>query len=31
LVVVVVYKYGLVYIRFVGTHEEYKRIDVTTI
>ncbi len=31
LVVVVVYRYGLVYIRFVGTHEEYNRIDVTHI
>jgi len=31
LVVVVVYQQGVVYIRFVGTHEEYDRIDVTTI
>jgi len=31
LVVVVVYQYGFVYIRFVGTHEEYDQIDVTTI
>jgi mRNA interferase HigB len=31
LVVVVVYQYGMVYIRFVGTHEEYNRIDVSTI
>jgi mRNA interferase HigB len=31
LVVVVVYQYGVVYVRFVGTHEEYDRIDVTTI
>lgn len=31
LVVVVVYQHGVVYIRFVGTHEEYARIDVTTI
>jgi mRNA interferase HigB len=31
LVVVVIYQYGVVYIRFVGTHEEYDRIDVTTI
>jgi len=29
--VVVVYQHGLVYIRFVGTHEAYDRIDVTTI
>lgn len=31
LVVVVVYQYSMVYIRFVGTHEEYDRMDVTTI
>ena len=31
LVVVVVYQYGVVYIRFVGTHEEYDQIDMTTI
>ena len=31
LVVVVNYQHGVVYIRFVGTHEEYDRIDVTTI
>jgi len=31
LVVVVVYQHGVVTIRFVGTHEEYSRIDVTTI
>lgn len=31
LVVVVIYQYGVTYIRFVGTHEEYDRIDVTTI
>jgi mRNA interferase HigB len=31
LVVVVIYQHGMVYIRFVGTHEEYDRIDVTTI
>lgn len=31
LVVVVVYQYGVVYIRFVGTHAEYDRIDLTTI
>lgn len=31
LVVVVVYQYGMVYVRFVGTHEEYDRIDTTTI
>lgn len=31
LVVLVVYQCGVVYIRFVGTHEEYDRIDVNTI
>jgi mRNA interferase HigB len=31
LVVLVVYQYGVVYIRFVGTHEEYDRIDAATI
>jgi mRNA interferase HigB len=31
LVVVVIYQHGVVYIRFVGTHEDYDRIDVTTI
>ena len=31
LVVVVVYQHGIVYIRFVGTHEEYDRVDVTRI
>jgi mRNA interferase HigB len=31
LVVVVVYQYGVVYIRFVGTHQEYNRIDVNKI
>jgi mRNA interferase HigB len=31
LVVVVVYQYGVVYIRFVGTHAEYDRLDATTV
>ncbi|HID50694.1 MAG TPA: type II toxin-antitoxin system HigB family toxin [Anaerolineae bacterium] len=31
LVVVVVYKSGIVYIRFVGTHSEYDKIDATRI
>ena len=31
LVVVVVYQYSVVYIRFVGTHEGYDRIDSATI
>jgi mRNA interferase HigB len=31
LVIAVVYQYGLVYVRFVGTHEEYDRIDSASI
>jgi mRNA interferase HigB len=31
LVVVVIYQHGVVYIRFVGTHTQYDRIDATTI
>jgi len=31
LVVVVHYDSGVVYVRFVGTHQEYDRIDATTI
>jgi mRNA interferase HigB len=31
LVVVVVYQHSVVYIRFVGTHGAYDRIDATTI
>lgn len=31
LVVAINYGYGVVYIRFVGTHDEYARIDTTTI
>jgi len=31
LVVMVQYRYGIVYIRFVGTHQEYDKIDATTI
>ena len=31
LVVKINYDYGTIYIRFVGTHAEYDRIDVTTI
>jgi len=31
LVVVINYEYQIVYIRFVGTHEEYNKIDATSI
>lgn len=31
IVIVVTYQHGVVYIRFVGTHEEYDRIDATTV
>ena len=31
LVVAMQYEYGIVYIRFVGTHQEYERIDASTI
>lgn len=31
IVVVITYKWGIVYIRFVGTHSEYDKIDVTRI
>ncbi len=31
LIVAVQYTYQLVYIRFVGTHEEYDEVDATTI
>lgn len=31
LVVVVVFRHGVVYIRFIGTHEEYDRIDAATV
>lgn len=30
-IVVVLYKHGQVYIRFVGTHKEYDRINAETI
>jgi mRNA interferase HigB len=28
LVVAVVYRFGVVYIKFLGTHQEYDKIDV---
>lgn len=31
LVVVIVYPYEVIYIRFVGTHRDYDRIDATRI
>lgn len=31
LVVAVQYKFGIVYIRFLGTHDEYDKIDASTI
>jgi len=31
LIVAVQYKHGIVFIRFVGTHHEYDRIDAATV
>jgi mRNA interferase HigB len=31
LVVAVNYDFGVVYVRFVGTHQEYDKIDVTSV
>ena len=31
LVVTIRYQYSIVYIRFIGTHEEYNKIDSTTV
>lgn len=31
LVVAIQYKYGIVYIRFIGSHREYDEIDTSTI
>lgn len=30
-VIAIQYQFGIVYIRFVGTHEEYDRIDAATV
>jgi mRNA interferase HigB len=30
LVTAVDYRFGIVYIRFIGTHQEYEKIDATT-
>ena len=31
LIVAVAYRFGALYIKFIGTHADYDRIDVTTI
>jgi mRNA interferase HigB len=31
LVVAIQYKFGIVYVRFIGAHAEYDKIDATTI
>ena len=31
LVVAIQYQFGIVYIRFVGTHQEYDKIDAATV
>jgi mRNA interferase HigB len=31
LIVTIRYDYGMVYIRFIGTHAEYDRIDATSV
>ena len=30
LIVAVAYKHGIIYIKFIGTHEEYDRVDART-
>lgn len=31
LIVAVNYQYGIVYIRFIGSHQEYDKVDATTV
>ena len=31
LVVAIAYRFGAIYIKFVGTHDEYDKIDVMTV
>lgn len=31
LVVAINYDYGIIYVRFIGTHRDYDRIDAATI
>ena len=31
LVVAIAYRFGAIYIKFVGTHDEYNKIDVMTV
>lgn len=31
LIVAIAYRFGAIYIKFIGTHQEYDRIDATTI
>jgi mRNA interferase HigB len=31
LVTIIAYRVGIVYVRFVGTHQEYDRIDAATV
>ena len=31
LIVAINYRFGIIYIRFVGTHQEYDRVDAKTI
>ena len=31
LVVAVAYRFGMLFIKFVGTHQEYDKVNVTTV